>query len=247
MPAPAPFPPATRVRGFGNPSALRCFFDKGFSGGGLGKGEDKGDNEDSEVNPEGESPGVSASGSTMLTSTSASLSSSGDCSGGAMSCDKREGDGFRLRALLDTVSEVSEREDADDSSNVRFGDLNGLGSRSEFMFGTVGYGGGVVRDDEGASEESLGEGERESGSGTCVGADGVGEVAVIFTGFETDLRSLRLVGVVTLEGCLVGGFCFPLWGGGEGGPESPERSTTFGIPVWGPLRLRIDEKCSQSW
>jgi hypothetical protein len=208
FPEPTSFPLTTCARCFGNPSALRCFFDKGFSGGGgLGKGEDRGDSEDSEVNPEGESPGVSTSGSTMLTSTSASLSSSRGCSGGAMSCDKREGDGFELRALLDADSEVSEREDADDSSNVRFGDRYGLGSRSEFMLGIVGY--DVVRDEEGDSDESTGEGERESGSGTSVGAGGVGEVAAMFTGFGIDLRSLRLVGVVTLEGCLVGNFCFP--------------------------------------
>ena len=163
-------------------------------------------------NPEGESPGVSASGSAMLTSTSTSLSSSGSCgSGGATSCDKREGEWFKLRALLDAVSEVSEWEDADDSSNVRFGDLYGRGSRSELMLGIIGYGGGVGRDDEG-SEEPVGEGEREIGSGISVGAGGggVGEVAAIFTGFGADLRSLRLVGVVTLEVCLGAGFCLPL-------------------------------------
>ena len=126
-----------------------------------------------------------------------------------MSCDKREGDGFRLRALLDAVSEVSEREDADDSSKVRFGDLYGLGSRSEFTLGIVGYG-GVGRDDEGGSDESRGEGDREGGRGISAGAEGgIEGVAATFTGFGTDLRSLRLVGVDTLEGCLVGGFCFP--------------------------------------
>lgn len=114
------------------------------------------------------------------------------------------------------------------------------------MLGTVGYGGGVVSDD-GGSDESTGEGERERGRGISVGTDGVGEVAVTSAGFGVGLRSLRLVGVATLEGCLVGGFCFPLWGAGEGGPESPDRSSTLGIPVCGPLRLRMDEKCSQSW
>ena len=109
FPALTPFP-TTCGRCLGNPSALRCLRVSGFSGGGgLGEGEDKGDSEDSDENPEGESPGVSASGSAMLTSTSTSLSSSSSCdSGGATSCDKREGDGFRLRALLDAVSEVSE-------------------------------------------------------------------------------------------------------------------------------------------
>lgn len=202
------------VRGLGNPSALRCLRVRGFSGGGgLGEGEDKGDREESEENPEGESPGVSASGSTMLTSTSMSLSSSGSCdSGGATSCDKREGDGFRLRARLYAVSEVSEWEDAEDSSNVRFGDLYGRGSRSELMLGIVGYGGGVVRDDDGGSDGAEGEGEREGGSGISVGAgrEGVGEVAAVLDGFGASLRSLRLVGVVTLGGCLEVGFCLPL-------------------------------------
>ena len=165
-----------------------------------------------------------------------------------MSCDKCEGDVFMLRALLGAVSEVSEVEDADDSSKVRFGDLYCLGSRSELILGIVGYGGGVGRDDGGGSDESTGEGERERGRGISVGADGgVGEVAAILTGFDADLRSLRLVGVITLEGCLVGDFSLPFWGTGEGGPESPDRSTTLGIPLWGPLRLRMDEKCSQSW
>jgi len=125
FPTHTPFPLATRARCLGSPSALRCLRVNGFSGGGgLGEGEDKGDSEDSEENPEGESPGVSTSGPTMLTSTSMSLSSSGSwASGGAMSCDNCERDGFRLRALLDAVSEFSEWEDADDSSNVRFGDL----------------------------------------------------------------------------------------------------------------------------
>ena len=117
------------------------------------------------------------------------------------------------------------------------------------MPGTVGYGGGVVRDDEGVSEESTGEGERERGRGISVGAGGggVGEVAAIFTGFDADLRFLRLVGVVAFEDCLEVAFCFPFCGTGEGGPESPERSTTLGTPACGPLRLRIEEKCSQSW
>lgn len=36
---------------------------------------------------------------------------------------------------------------------------------------------------------------------------------------------------------------------GEGGTSAwdAERSLTLGIPTCGPLRLRIDEKCSQSW
>lgn len=126
-----------------------------------------------------------------------------------MSCDKREGGGFRQRALLDAVSEVSEWEEADDSSKVRFGDLYGRGSRSDPMLGIIGYGGGVCRDDEGGSEEPAGEGEREMGRGISVGSGGggVGDVAAIFTGFAPDLRSLRLVGVVTVEGCLEMGFC----------------------------------------
>ena len=150
-----------------------------------------------------------------------------------MSCDKREGDGFRLRALLDAVSEVSEWEDAEDSSNVRFGDLYGRGSRSELMLGIIGYGGGVVRDDDGGSDRPAGEGEREGGRGISVGAGGGGGGVVVelLTGFGTGLRSLRLVGVVTLEGCLEAGLCLPFWGTGEGGPESPERSVTLGTPV----------------
>lgn len=212
FPAPAVFPPTTCARGLGNPSALRCLRVNGFSGGGgLGEGEDKGDSEDSDENPEGESPGVSASGSTMLTSASISLSSSSSCaSGGATSCDKRERDGFRLRARLEAVSEVSELEDAEDSSNVRLGDLYGRGSRSELILGIIGYGGGVVReDDEEGSGEPAGEGERERGRGISAGAGGggVGEVAAIITGFGAGLRSLRLVEVVALGGCLEVGFC----------------------------------------
>ena len=113
------------------------------------------------------------------------------------------------------------------------------------MLGIVGYGGAVVRDDEEGSGESAGEGERDRGRGMSAGADGggVGETAAIITAFD----ALRLVELVALGGCLGAGFCLPLWGAGEGGPESPERSTALGIPVCGPLRFRIDEKCSQSW
>jgi hypothetical protein len=120
-----------------------------------------------------------------------------------VSCDKSEEDGFRPRALLDAVSEVSEWEDADDSSNVRFGDLYGRGSRSELMLGILGYGGGVGRDDDGGSEEPAGEGERDIGSGISVGAGGggVGDVAAILTGFGVDLLSLRLVGMAVFKGC----------------------------------------------
>ena len=82
FPALPPFPPATCTRCLGSLSALRCLRVNGFSGGGgLGDGEDNGDSEDSEEKPEGESPGVSASGSAILTSasTSTSLSASGSC------------------------------------------------------------------------------------------------------------------------------------------------------------------------
>ena len=125
-----------------------------------------------------------------------------------MSWDKREGGAFRLRALLDAVSEVSEWEEADDSSNVRFGDLNGRGSRSEPMLGIMGYSGGVGRD-EGGSEEPAGEDERDMGRGISAGGGGAGETAAIFTGFAEDLRSLRLVGVAAVEGCLEMDFCLP--------------------------------------
>lgn len=78
------------------------------------------------------------------------------------------------------------------------------------MLGMAGYGGGVVRDDEEGSDKSMGEGDREGGRGISAGvAGGVGEIAAIFTDFGTGLRSLRLAGAVTLEGCLTGGFCFP--------------------------------------
>ena len=77
------------------------------------------------------------------------------------------------------------------------------------MLGIVGYGG--VGRDEGGSEEPSGEGERDMGRGISVGVggEGVGETAAIFTGFDTDLRSLRLVGVATVEGCLEMAFCLP--------------------------------------
>ena len=172
-----------RGRDLGSPSTLRRSRVNGFSGGGeLDEGEDNGDSEDSEENPDGESPGVSASGSAILTVTSTSLSSSGSCNSGALSCDKCKRYGFRLHAPFGAVSEVSEWEDADDSSNVRFGDLCGRGSRSELMLGIIRYGDGVGRDDGGSEEPAggrAGDGEREEG------------VSAIFTGFSADLRSLR--------------------------------------------------------
>ena len=89
-----------------------------------------------------------------------------------------------------------------------------------------------------------GDTERERGRGTCDGVNGRSgtgglEGLFIFTfveGFELD---------ATRE---VGFFLTGEAGGGDGGSRSSAGlSWTFGSPACGPLKFRIDEKCSQSW
>jgi len=159
----------------------------------------------------------------------------------------------RFVALV-LVADTSD--DPDDSSNERFGERRysrscaykpggndgNVGGDADLELGrgiSAGVGGGAsdttgMTVDEDADCRCALEVRRgrESGFGaeTGTGASLLAEAE--------PARARALLG--GLEDCL----------GGDGrscGTESAASSHTFGGPEWGPRRLRIDEKCSQSW
>jgi len=84
------------------------------------------------------------------------------------------------------------------------------------------------------SEEESGEGERDNGSGTCTGA-------------AVDLTIEALFSTILGPALgLVRDTGFFLAGEGVGGTASAGSSQTSGRSVCGPLKFRIEEKCSQS-
>lgn len=89
--------------------------------------------------------------------------------------------------------------------------------------------------------EDSGEGERDMGSGICAGVGGA------FSRFDLIL-SIGLFFSITLEPdlALVRDTGFFLVGEGVGGTASAGSSQTSGRPACGPLKFRIEEKCSQS-
>jgi hypothetical protein len=81
-----------------------------------------------------------------------------------------------------------------------------------------------------------GDDERNAGGGTCAGVPGTGTVAHVARAdaglaLGLSLGLMRRVGEA---------------GAGKD-DEATGASCTSGKPVCGPRRLRIDEKCSQSW
>lgn len=94
--------------------------------------------------------------------------------------------------------------------------------------------------------DGVGEGDREEGSGTWEGVDGNGarfsSTAIPVLAF---LKARFEAGLYSLDLPLDAGF----FNSGDGGAQSSSGagvSFMFGSPLWGPLRLRIEEKCSQS-
>ena len=96
-----------------------------------------------------------------------------------------------------------------------------------------------------------GDGERDMGKGTCEGVRGSGAaswicVARLRTRFDSGLRFT--LGLPTSRTDAPGLFLIGDMGdGGESLSSGAGDSTTFGSPACGPRRLRMDEKCSQSW
>lgn len=114
-----------------------------------------------------------------------------------------------------------------DSSMLRFGD--------RWI-----RGGGTREDDDGADDEADGDGAESSDSGVCEREEGSGTSdggMDLDWGFDVegelfDESFSRILGT---------------FGGDGGGWGYGGFSCTAGRPVCGPLRLRMEEKCSQSW
>jgi hypothetical protein len=92
------------------------------------------------------------------------------------------------------------------------------------------------------SEEGIGEGEREPGRGIW---EGVGGATIQL------MREGLFLGLCFASALLATfdlAFAIDFFGVGRVGGESVSTttSTTCGRPTCGPLRFRIDEKCSQS-
>lgn len=213
----------------------------GNTGGGEGSGEEGRDDRelsDADDDPELDRSGVSISAS--------STSMSGPC--GALPATERSlsravlDDGRdELFCRFDALWELSEWscEDADDSSNVRFGDRYERASLASN--GRVGAGDGT-----GDAREGNGETERDTGRGIC---DGVcGSDASAWASAAT--LPFALDSGFVLDSSFVFTFDTGFFTGtGEGGVDAAGAgvSMTLGRPECGPRRFRIDEKCSQSW
>lgn len=216
------------------------------SGGGVpGRGDDATEEERVETEDLGvESSGVDSSSSGS--STSIVFESDGNCVAG-------EGSLWALRVLFATESD--REEEPDDSSNVRLGDrwTRRRGGSEESMIagcdpGMTGVGGSTSTSIWGCdAPEDRGDGERDIGRGISVGVGTV--LSSVFTLVLTNWPFLERLRVTLDSGFALardeGGFFFT--GGTITASESAGNSRTFGRPVCGPLKLRIDEKCSQSW
>ena len=98
-----------------------------------------------------------------------------------------------------------------------------------------------------------GEGERDAGSGICEGVGGSSRVLLKLKVKDDDggIMGVGGVRVVTIGLVLPFAFDFGLGFFGRGGVVADSGdgsiSETCGRPACGPLRFRIEEKCSQSW
>lgn len=214
------------------------------SGGGVpGRGDDA--TEEERVEPE--DLGVDSSG----VESSSSGPSTSIVFGSGRNCVTGGGGLGALRVLFAIQSDTEE--EPDDSSNVRLGDRwtrrTGGSEQSTFVGCEVtGVGGNTSTSIWGSdSVEDRGDGERDIGRGICVGVGTM--LSSIFTFVLTNWPFLERL-KVTLDSDFAlardeGGFFFT--GDCAIASECAASSQTFGRPVCGPLELRIDEKCSQSW
>lgn len=215
------------------------------SGGGVpGRGDDATEEERVEL----EDLGVESSG---VDSSSSSGSSTSIASGSGRNCVAGGGSLWALRVLF--AAESDTEEEPDDSSNVRLGDrwTRRTGGSEESTFAgceVTGVGGNTSTSIWGSdSAEDRGDGERDIGRGICVGVGTI--VSSIFTFVLVNWPFLeRLKATLDSNFALArdeSGFFFT--GDCTIASESAGSSQTFGRPVCGPRKLRIDEKCSQSW
>jgi hypothetical protein len=159
-------------------------------------------------------------------------------------------------AALALVADTSD--DPDDSSNERFGERRYSRSRAYKPGGNDGNAGGDADRElgRGISAGVGGGGGASATAGTTVDEDADCRCALEVRrgresgfGAETGTGASLLVEAEPARArALLGGLEDGLGADGRScGTESAESSHTFGAPEWGPRRLRIDEKCSQSW
>jgi hypothetical protein len=145
------------------------------------------------------------------------------------------------------------------SSKFRLGDRVALGAElAPDCAYDGGYGTGEGDRDDKADMEGVGDEDRELGSGTargsnpCFGEDEEKDL----DDDDGDLGEASLDGDAWGPSLSLTRFTLYFWscfdGGGEGNDAASVEvgagaSSTHGNPVCGPLRLRMEEKCSQSW
>lgn len=257
------FPALLRCRD--SPAALRSLFvrRRGVEPGG---GEGDGEGEDTGLKEAvSDRDGVSASSASATASASTSpspspLSSSTSISASISTSASRRDMGpravprrVRFGALI-LVADTSD--DPDDSSNERFGERRYSRSCAYKPGGNDGNAGGDA-DRELGRGISAGVGSGASATaGTTVDEDADCRCALELrrgreSGFGAETgtgASLLAEAEPARARALPGGLEDCLGTDGRScGTESAESSRTFGGPEWGPRRLRIDEKCSQSW
>lgn len=213
------------------------------SGGGVpGRGDDATEEEGVEL----EDLGVESSG----VDSSSSGSSTSIAFGSGCNCVAGGGSWWTLRVFF--AMESDREEEPDDSSNVRLGDRwtrrTGGSEKSTFAGCEVtGVGGNTstsICDSD--SAEDRGDGERDIGRGTCVGVGTVISSIFIFVLANWPFLE-RLKPTLDSDFALMrdeGAFFFT--GDCKIASVPGDSSQTFGRPVCGPRKLRIDEKCSQS-
>ncbi|KAF7789125.1 hypothetical protein EIP86_000060 [Pleurotus ostreatoroseus] len=187
--------PTLAVRGLGNPRFFRSRFDSGVacdggvsSRGGVGSG-DKEDSSDNELIDDGE-PGIDiVRGGVSASNSSAST----------RLVDNFDSMPTGAVPLTRFATDCELSEDADDSSNVRFGDRYDRGGSDEEVGKGYGRGMGIRmgETDIESSTSGKGDGEREAGKGICDGVVDTGGSRSSVTG-GLDAAELRLSSALVL-------------------------------------------------
>ena len=236
-------------RGRGNPAALRSLLvNRRGAGTGTGGGDGDGDGEEMGLREAvSDNAGVSASSASPSPSTSASASMSASVSCTTVASPRTVPRRVRFAALV-LAAETSEDPD---SSKERLGERCSR-SRVYKPGGSDGTGGGEA-DRELGRGMSAGVGGAATGMAVaedpdCRGTREVRRGRDSGFGAETGTGSSLLAEVeAARERALLAGLEEGLGEGRSCGNASAGSSDTSGRPECGPRRLRMEEKCSQSW
>ena len=233
-------------RDFGKPSFLRsrfvgccccCCRSSREGGGGVASGDEI---DERELIEDGEPGAESVSGGVSISASSTRSAPSDGRISAAVASSAGDRDELLWRFAIDC--ELSD--EADDSSNVRFGDLYIRDGLDDVSVITYARGSTTCEDDASVRGDT----DREEGSGTCDGVKRAVACEIVLDGLSEERLTFAFVALFATT--LDGGF---LRTGdedstGDGGSSSSAgASCTLGSPACGPFRLRIDEKCSQSW